>query len=46
MFEWWKDLVRPIRTTDPQFGKLRYLRDARFWEGQAVLSPIAAEVEV
>ena len=46
MFEWWKDLVRPIRTTDPQFGNLRYLRDARFWEGHAAFSPIAAEVEV
>lgn len=46
MFEWWKDLVRPIRKTDPQFGKIRYLRDARFWEGHAAFSPIAAEVEV
>ena len=46
MFEWWKDLVRPIWITDPQFGKLRYLRDARFWEGHAAFSPIAAEVEV
>jgi hypothetical protein len=46
MLEWWKDLVRPIRTTDPQFGKLRYLRDARFWEGRATFSPIAAEIEV
>jgi hypothetical protein len=46
MLEWWKDLVRPIRRTDPQFGKLRYLRDARFWEGRAAFSPIASEVEV
>ena len=46
MFEWWKDLVRSVRTTDPQFGNLRYLRDARFREGHAAFSPIAAEVEV
>ena len=46
MFEWWKDLVRLIRRTDAQFGSLRYLRDARFWEGRALFSPIAAEVEV
>jgi hypothetical protein len=46
MFEWWRDLVRPIRTTDWQFGTLRYLRDARFWEGHAAFAPIAAEVEV
>lgn len=46
MFEWWKDLLRPIRRTDAQFGSLRYLRDARFWEGRGVFAPIAAEVEV
>jgi len=46
MLEWWKDLVRPIRRTDPQFGKLRYLRDARFWEGHAGFTPIGTEVEV
>jgi hypothetical protein len=46
MFEWWTDLVRPIRKTDAQFGRLRYLRDARFWEGRAFFLPTAAEVEV
>ena len=46
MLEWWKDLVRPIRKTDSQFGELRYLRDARFWEGKARFTPIAPEVEV
>lgn len=46
MLEWWKDLVRPIRRIDPQFGSLRYLRDARFWEGRAAFSPIDADVEV
>jgi hypothetical protein len=46
MLEWWKDLVVPIRRTDPQFGRLRYLRDARFWEGHADFTPVATDVEV
>lgn len=46
MFEWWKDLIRPIRIKDSRFGNLRYLRDARFWEGQAAFVPTHTVVEV
>lgn len=46
MLEWWKDLIRPIRLVDSRFGNLRYLRDARFWEGRAAFAPTGTEVEV
>lgn len=46
MLEWLKDLVRPIRITDPRFGQLRYLRAARFWEGRVAFPPIANDVEI
>ena len=46
MFEWWKDLIRPIRISDSRFGDLRYLRDARFWEGKSPFAPLDREVEV
>lgn len=46
MLEWWKDLIRPIRIKDSRFGNLRYLRDARFWEGQAAFVPTHTVVEV
>ena len=46
MLEWWKDLFRPIRVSDARFGSLRFLRDARFWEGRAHFHPIDGEVEV
>jgi hypothetical protein len=46
MLEWWKDLFRPIRLSDPRFGELRYLRDARFWEGRAPFQPADGQVEV
>ena len=47
MRDWWKDLFRPIRVTDARFGRLRFLRDARFWEGQsALLLAVGGDVEV
>ena len=46
MFEFWKDLFRPIRKQDPRFGPLRYLRDARMWEGNQHFAPVDHEVEV
>ena len=46
MFEFWKDLFRPIRKRDPRFGSLRYLRDARMWEGNQHFAPVGHEVEV
>ena len=46
MFEFWKDLFRPIRIEDPRFGTLRYLRDARMWEGELRFAPLDREVEV
>jgi hypothetical protein len=46
MLEWWKDLVRPIQITDSQFGQLRYVRDARFWEGRVHFTPTRNEIEV
>ena len=46
MLEWWKDLFRPIRVSDRRFGQLRFLRDARFWEGRAAFRPTHGQVEV
>ncbi len=46
MFEFWKDLFRPIRKQDPRFGPLRYLRDARMWEGNRHFAPVGHEVGV
>ena len=46
MFEFWKDLFRPIRMQDPDFGPLRYLRDARMWEGRLDFAPLGHEVGV
>jgi hypothetical protein len=46
MFEWWKDLVSPIRIHDPRFGPLRFLRDACFWEGRAAFEPVGTDIEV
>lgn len=46
MLAWLKDLFRPIRLRDPRFGDLRYLRDARFWEGKVAFAPVGREVEV
>lgn len=46
MFEWWKDLIRPIRVVDRRFGVLRFLRDAGFWEGHTRFAPTARDVEV
>ena len=46
MFEFWKDLFWPIRIQDPRFGPLRYLRDARMWEGTQRFAPVDHEVEV
>src|SRR5262245_49534305 len=46
MLQWLKDLVRPIRTRDPRFGDLLYLRDARFWEGKVTFAPVGRLVEV
>jgi hypothetical protein len=39
MFAWLKDLVHPIRKRDPRFGDMRYLRDAKFWEGTIAFQP-------
>jgi hypothetical protein len=46
MLEQLKDLIRPIRVRDSVFGDLRYLRDARFWEGTVIFAPTGQEVEV
>jgi hypothetical protein len=46
MLEWWKDIFRPIRVTDPQFGSLRFLRHSAFWEARAQFHPIDGTVEV
>jgi hypothetical protein len=46
MLSWLKDLIRPVQQQDPKFGRLRYLRDARFWEGKVEFQPIGGKVEV
>jgi hypothetical protein len=46
MINWLKDLISPVRLTDPYFGSMRYLRDAQFWEAQRVFSPVGNTVEI
>jgi len=46
MFEWWKDLLRPIRREDEDFGQMRFLRQTTTWECRAHFAPIGREVEV
>lgn len=46
MFEWWKDLFRPIRREDQDFGKMRFLRQTTTWECRARFEPVGREVEV
>ena len=46
MFEWWKDLLRPIRVDDPDFGRMCYLRQTSTWECQSPFAPVSGLVEV
>jgi hypothetical protein len=46
MLAWFKDLIAPIHRDDPRFGVLRYLRDARFWEGKVPFRPTKRQIEV
>lgn len=46
MFEWWQDLLRPVRRSDPDFGRMRFLRQTRTWECVAGLAPVRGRVEV
>lgn len=46
MLSWFKDLVAPLRRHDPRLGALRYLRDARIWEGRTSFRPIGREIEL
>jgi hypothetical protein len=41
-----KDLLRPRFVVDPVFGKLRYLRKSRMWEGRILLPSLGSEIEV
>lgn len=46
MFEWWKDVFRPLRIEDRDFGQMRFLRQTSTWECQAHFPPIKGPVEV
>ena len=46
MLNWLRDLLQPIRVTDPVLGPLRYLRDTRTWEGWIDFRPVGHPVEV
>ena len=46
MLDWIKDLFSPIRIVNPFFGQLRYLRDAKFWEGKISFAPLQKQVEI
>jgi hypothetical protein len=46
MLDWIKELFSPIRKADPLLGELRYLRDAKFWEGKINFQPLQKEVEI
>jgi hypothetical protein len=39
-------LFSPIRKVDPFFGQLRYLRDAKFWEGKINFVPLQRRLEI
>ncbi|MFN7943379.1 MAG: hypothetical protein U0X73_17435 [Thermoanaerobaculia bacterium] len=46
MFEWWKDVLRPIRMEDRDFGQMRYLRQTSTWECQSPFDLEGGTVEV
>jgi hypothetical protein len=46
LFEWWKDVFRPLRIEDRDFGRMRFLRQTSTWECQAHFPPIDGPVEV
>lgn len=46
MFEGWKDLFRPIRVEDPEFGSMRFLRQTSTWECVAPFPPLDRTIEV
>jgi hypothetical protein len=46
MIEWLKDIFSPIHAQDPDFGRMRYLRDSNTWEGHMQFSPIGGLVEI
>jgi hypothetical protein len=46
MIEWLKDMVRPIWLTDPQLGRMRYLRDTGTWEAWTEFPAVGRDVEV
>ena len=46
MFEWLKDLLRPLRVSDRHFGQMRYLRQTATWECLAEAAPPIGTVEV
>jgi hypothetical protein len=46
VLNWLKDIVSPVRVTDPVLGPLRYLRDTRTWEGWIAFAPTGTQVEL
>jgi len=46
MIDWLKDMIRPIRLTDPQLGRMRYLRQTRTWEGWTEFPAVGRGVDV
>jgi hypothetical protein len=46
MLDWFKDLLRPIRRDDPDFGKMRFLRQSSTWECEAHFGPTSSRLEV
>jgi GT2 family glycosyltransferase len=46
MFDWLKDIVRPVWMDDPQLGRLRYFRDTRTWEGWIAFPPVGRQIEI
>jgi hypothetical protein len=46
VLNWLRDIVAPLRMTDPELGPLRYSRDMGGWEGRLAFSPTNTDVEI
>jgi len=46
VLNWLKDLIAPVRVTDPELGPLRYYRDTGAWQGWMAFVPTNTQVEI
>jgi hypothetical protein len=43
---WLRDVFRPLRRTDPEFGDMLYLRQVQWWEACIRFAPTGTELDV